>query len=759
MITSILSNDVTYALAWTLVHSIWQFGLVAILLALISKILKNTKSIQRYYIGLGALSLCLLMALITFALYYTSSQTGKANYSEAFFISVMPSSNANALNVSSIAAFIDKYLMAIVNAWIIGSLLFFLKFSAAYIYLKKLVKKATSVDKPILKQLKRIKSKFNIHRNINIKESIAISTPMVIGYIKPVVLFPLGMINSLTTDEVNAILAHELAHIKRHDYLINLFQMILEVVFYYNPGIWYISSKVRMERENCCDDMAVSYTKNQITYARTLVKLQEMKMKNIEPAMAFAGGKNSFSKRVLRLLNNGKTSPAYKDKVLVALLLFVSLFLGAKNYHTEEAKESKKFDVYVIDDCPQAPEDIKYYLDTIPERNTFHIKKKTDKKQVEMEMKDGEITNLKIDGKEIPEDEISEHEDLINELMPSGERDIITLFPECGKDFGKVYLLERLSRNAVNMDSLLESLSIDERFNSEWENANLFDFRFEDYDDIMIDTIQDKMMWYKMAEKDLQHFKSNNFVDSIWDLIPHSLPDLYKDFGLKKEKLDEFLSQNEDNILYFDGNWNDINKNSYPLLEVYEKNFPQLEKDLQESLRSWKKNSEDIIRQFEQQRGRDNDSYQEGFFGDQEHGIFEGDNQNFPLKTYNRNWDEALENFDKKNLLKLEEFPFDFYQNKFKENDLFKSKLKISDIITEQLLSDGLIEDSGNTSVELTGKNMKINGEKQPKNIWRKYKKLYEESTGLELTKGSKIKLNISDSIKTKSNSKSMFGI
>ena len=121
------------------------------------------------------------------------------------------------------------------------------------------------------------------------------------GYLKPVILFPLGLVNQLSTSEVEAILAHEMAHIKRHDYIFNLLQMLVESIFYYHPGIWYISSRINAERENCCDDMAIAFTASNVSYAKTLVKLQDLKrLGNYSPALSFSGNKQIFTQRIMK---------------------------------------------------------------------------------------------------------------------------------------------------------------------------------------------------------------------------------------------------------------------------------------------------------------------------------------------------------------------------------------------------------------------------------------------------------------------------
>lgn len=691
MITSILSNELAQAFAWTLIHSIWQFTLVAILLALVYKILNSSKSVYRYFIGFGALGLCLLMALVTFAIYYMESIGSSTTLNIQNQYNTFLASSATGFSLTKLLAMIDPYLLAIVNAWLIGSVLFFIKFTTGFFYLKSIVKKATS-SKVLNKSLKKIKAKYKISRNVIVKESKSITTPIVMGIVKPVILFPLGLINHLSQDEVYAILAHELAHIKRHDYLFNMVQIAMETLFYFHPAIWFISSNIRSERESCCDDLAIKHVGNNVSYAKTLIKLQELNITSIQPSLGFSGSKNTFSNRILRILDQPTSQSSYKDKFLAALLLFTTLFVTAENYHDHDKSIDDNFEVYVIDDCPRSPDDIKYYLDTIPERNTFHIKKRSDNRNVELEMENGEIKSLKINGDSIPEKDLSKHENILEELIPDKNKDIITLFPECG-DFGKVYLLERLSRNAINMDSVLKLMQDSYAEFPEWKYENKLHFDFEDYNDIMIDTIRDGVKYFSF-ENNIFEKGNDVIVDSIWDLFPHKFPEW----------------TNENNPLFYN-------------------DFPEKIKELFDG-----PNNNLNLKEFR--------SFQDDIFSNE---------NNFPSWT-----------FDDENISEeLMELQNEFKSESHKFNKLFDRPKNetVADIITKKLLSDELIDCQGDTKVELTGKFMKINNEKQPTNIWRKYKNTYESNTGIKLTKDSKLIINISNATKEELKNNALFGI
>ena len=117
---------------------------------------------------------------------------------------------------------------------------------------------------------------------------------------KPVVLLPASALAGLTPQQLEAILAHELAHIRRHDYLVNLLQTLVETLLFYHPAVWWLSRRIRIERENCCDDLAVSLCGDPCTYARALADLEALRGPARSLAMAANGG--SLLQRVRRLL-------------------------------------------------------------------------------------------------------------------------------------------------------------------------------------------------------------------------------------------------------------------------------------------------------------------------------------------------------------------------------------------------------------------------------------------------------------------------
>lgn len=711
MISNFLSNDLMYAIAMTLIHSLWQIAIIAVVLMFSMRLLKNSSSNHRYFVSLGALCCSVVFALVTFSFYYLDASNSISVSSNVAGFAGLSSSD---LELTPLISNLDNHTTVIVNAWIIGSILFLLKFTGAYMYIKHIIKSSTLENVKLINALRDLKKKYEINRNVIIKESQKISSPFVMGYMKPIILFPIGLANQLSTQEVEAILAHELAHIKRHDFIFNMLQSFAEILFYYHPGIWYISSRMRFERENCCDDMAIQMTGNSVSYAKTLVKLQDLQINNWSPALAFSGNGSQFSQRILRILNLPINSGQLRQKLLAFALVFVSVFLFTKDTtaNSPSQKESP-VDLYIIEDCPQDLDEVTYYLDTIPDKKSFHIKKKTNEEELELEMENGSITKLKINGEEIPTEEYESYDDIILELSPNENRDIITVFPDCDDLSGRFYFKDKDHGITIKIDSMLMELK-DHNF---WTDDNSFHVQKYEFDDVWVDAFDD--LKSTDIRKMLEESEIIVHIDSLKDLLPGKIswtsPIIEKD--------GKIIIQGGDDVHLFD--------------------FP-----------GHGKHDKHIIKRLKKHDG-DNAI----LFGEDGENIFEFDFDSSPevhellekhmIEEKVHGWKNKLHDH-KDRIIELEKFyedtPHFEWKNHFEKDNIFffgNEGHTIADKIGNELLKDRLIISGTNNAIELTGKHLKINGKKQASNIWQKYKELYEDKTGIELKKKSKVELEI----------------
>src|SRR5207248_3598485 len=147
---------------------------------------------------------------------------------------------------------------------------------------------------------RRIAYRLGLHAAAHVVESALVDVPTVVGWLRPAIILPVAAIAALSPAQVEAILAHELAHIRRHDYAVNLLQTIAETLLFYHPAVWWLSRRIRAEREHCCDDLAVSLCGDPIAYASALADLESLRSSDHRFAMAATGG--SLLHRVRRLI-------------------------------------------------------------------------------------------------------------------------------------------------------------------------------------------------------------------------------------------------------------------------------------------------------------------------------------------------------------------------------------------------------------------------------------------------------------------------
>ena len=326
-ITEIFSNPVAKTLGWTLVHSLWQ--ILAITLVYFLVILMTKKANTRYWAGMSLLAVQLLGSIATF-----------------FIISQMPAADkqvsVNALTpkiltwAQSALYYLQSNLHLIVGLWVVGCVLLFARLLMGYVWVNQIKNHPKNKNNEQLSAiLDSLKSKMGIVQNVAIKTSSVVSLPMIMGVFKPVILMPIGLVTGFSQEQLETILAHELAHLKRHDFLFNGLQSVLDVLYFFHPAMWLLSAQIRKERENCCDDLALNFSGNKVLLARTLVQLQETAY---APKLALAFGKKSYSllERVQRIVGVNQTKNFTKESVWIVVGLFVTFFALAQKNNQKE---------------------------------------------------------------------------------------------------------------------------------------------------------------------------------------------------------------------------------------------------------------------------------------------------------------------------------------------------------------------------------------------------------------------------------------
>jgi bla regulator protein BlaR1 len=426
---TMISADVIQALGWTLLHSLWQGALLAFALLLILPRLAAAN--RRYWASFIALAVLPAAAVLTFIQVYEPAPAlvlpVLAESTPTFSI-VLNTQTTQTDAWGAVSAWLEAWHPMIVRVWLAGFAFFILRMVTGLLYVRRLRSSGVRLENAVFqRQLGYLASRLHLTRPIELLESALVHTPMMMGYFKPVILFPLGLVNRLSPAEVEAILTHELAHIARRDWLFNLIQAFIEAVFYYHPAVWWISGIVRTERENCCDDIAVSMAGNRMLYAKTLVQVQEWAKKAAAPQLALAiHGSTSLLRprpmlleRIRRVLNQPQPKSHMMEKLIATgILLALLTFCGLKAntvpglsdaFQKLAAMPAAFLGAQVPDmDSDSLPK---------PKKSTQKITQDDGNRRVELELENGQITRLNIDGQEIPEAEFEEHSDLMDELL------------------------------------------------------------------------------------------------------------------------------------------------------------------------------------------------------------------------------------------------------------------------------------------------------------------------------------------------------
>ena len=222
----------------------------------------------------------------------------------------------------------SMYLLWFVEVWFLGVMLLSLRPAAGFLLIERLrLKQGRPVMGALRARCLDLQRRIGLNRVIRYCESMQLASPAVVGWFRPVVMLPMAALTGLTTQQLEAVIAHELAHVKRLDPFVNLFQIAAETLLFYHPAVWWMSRCVRAERENCCDDVAMEVCGNAVEYARALATMAEWQS---APAMAMAANRSPLAERVARLLGANKFGGGVRSASVAAsvVCLCASIFAG-----------------------------------------------------------------------------------------------------------------------------------------------------------------------------------------------------------------------------------------------------------------------------------------------------------------------------------------------------------------------------------------------------------------------------------------------
>lgn len=252
-------------------------------------------------------------------------------------------------------------------------------------------------------------TRMGIRRPVLLLQSVQVQTPLTFGTLKPVILVPMGALTGLRPAEVEAVLLHELAHVARRDYLVNILQTAAETLLFFNPGVLWISRLIRDERENCCDDLALSVTGNRLSYVKALVSFQERSLPACSYALAFSGNRMPLLKRAKRILMNRNITLTNMEKlilsaVLVSVCMLIFAFSVKKPGRNQYLNKAIHKHMDTVPVPPKQPGGREANF-TLPDNRHYRL----------VENKEGTHT-LYLNGRVVPESEMAQHRKIVKAL-------------------------------------------------------------------------------------------------------------------------------------------------------------------------------------------------------------------------------------------------------------------------------------------------------------------------------------------------------
>jgi len=343
--------NATHALGWALVHFLWQGAALAMLLGVALALIGPTAARTRYTVSIVTLAAMLVVPVATTLRLYEPTLSGALPDLSASSQAVPAPSDVNAstspappvthfdnpvVGVTLLRDRLEPVLPWLVVVWVLGVLILSVRLAYGWMAARRLRTHGTrDVPASLQRVLARLAARLRVNRPVRLLESLLIEVPAVIGWLRPVVLVPASALTGLTPQQLEVLLAHELAHVRRYDYLVNVIQCVIETLLFYHPAVWWVSRRIRDEREHCCDDLVVAVCGDPHLYATALVDMERIRATTPRLALAATGSGGSLLKRVRRLIlpTAARTEyfPRWAAGVAVMLAVTVALLTTGSN--------------------------------------------------------------------------------------------------------------------------------------------------------------------------------------------------------------------------------------------------------------------------------------------------------------------------------------------------------------------------------------------------------------------------------------------
>ncbi|WP_295675253.1 M56 family metallopeptidase, partial [uncultured Mucilaginibacter sp.] len=316
--------NISQVLGTTIIHSLWQGMLVYFLLRMVLAAAPALSAIKKYNLAIVSLAMVSLLFIYTLLVEihsYNWVNAGPVNFARllpsfklAYYTPVKPSFFAS----------LAIYMPYIAAAYFAGLLVNIFKLGFEWNKIRQ-IKRSVIPAEQMQQFITKFSKKLNINKPVQLKFSQLVDVPCMMGYFKPLILLPVSIATHLSACEIEAILIHELSHIKRNDYLVNIGQQVITIILFFNPFAHLINRVINQERENSCDDLVIEKTQKPLIYARALLKLEETRLGRLPIALAATGKKYHLLNRIERIMKTNKPIGNIRHLMIALLLLAGSL--------------------------------------------------------------------------------------------------------------------------------------------------------------------------------------------------------------------------------------------------------------------------------------------------------------------------------------------------------------------------------------------------------------------------------------------------
>jgi beta-lactamase regulating signal transducer with metallopeptidase domain len=348
--SGITDHPLMQALGLAVLHSVWQGILFFCVLKMVLSLVSERRAALRYrilYVSLAGLAGLFCYTFVSEWQYAAAAWkcsgylSGQATPVDA----VASSAWQDSLFISYVNAF-RRYTTVLALLYTAGLLVLCFKMLRELLQVRYLRRQVMLPDTLLEQRFLALKEQAGIRKPVLLRLSEKVQVPLMLGHLKPVVLLPISLMSRLDMQQVEAVLMHELAHIKRHDYFWNILQMVMETLLFFNPVAWWLSALIREEREHCCDDYVLRRTQKSLPYAHALLALEEYRISRYAATVALSGTqKNSLLNRIKRITamkqNKGNTQRILATVTVLVLLAAMACFATAFGQDKKEASRAR----------------------------------------------------------------------------------------------------------------------------------------------------------------------------------------------------------------------------------------------------------------------------------------------------------------------------------------------------------------------------------------------------------------------------------